>query len=1114
MPYLKHVFRYQEYRRTQFLNTMSKDDLGRHRGGVLYGMKLIPKIGNAIHVDAGALYTPYGTKIFWDVRADDLPSSGVVSLGDLTNTEGDSIWTDVTLRPHIIAVVAELPTDTDTGAQLPIESDSDLAGATPPVTFKAFVASYRQDTARPGFDLFAKHPVELGSPGGPGTWNPVDAGYSDQALRTVDPLVDPITAGAIRGEGAGSAKDAAVKFNQILIGYIIVGGIDGSTPNTVATVNDVWADGITYVPVMNPWQTLQSLLGFDPLMGRTAGLVDGGVADALDPNTGALSQSAVSRKMATGATGFSGAPLGVPRFGTPLATVAGFDPTWSTYRFPNFVRDGDSILETLRRMDYLLRLWMDKTGDQGLIRSAQDGVTGYLSRFSPLDALLYQMDGLDTVTNLNTANWGSDNDLPLNVSSDPFYVAVATVGAGTDIDNHVLKSGVMLHKPSLLDITAMQGAGDSHRQAIRALDWSMFHMLEDVLGVSFKRSYLRLEGPWSAGVMNDWADLPAGLPVDNTGEADVQSGFPLRPTIFVDGAGLPGMVAADFNVYLGTEKIKEAVEAVAKRSSQNAGPNLLKNSIFAKTGPVANPGSPLNWVVDAGTTWQIIPATGGDGTARRFNATLTGTTGRLHQTINLTSNPELLGAILDSGVLSISVSMAQLSAGVVYVGLKLSDVGSADLLAVGGYVKQTGASVSDGYTSFTFALKFPEMRDTAGAATAERGILMAAVKYLSIEVLNLDGAVKVVDIAGAHLGAGMPPLLPMANQDYYEFLSRDGGVDSAMRGPLEMGNQDINDVKDLTVNGFSNIETPVGGMIEFIGAAAPQRWLLCDGSVHVGAAYPLLYALLQSVPGDPFTQAPAGGCVEASFTDALGGGATPGDITGSSLVIGDITSRLAPGSRGYTDVPVIQVVNREGAPPSVQPTFSVTVSPVVLSGGTVTSGGEITAISILTGGSGIRTGAYIEIQNALLSSPLTPALQSLPAGYFRTPDSRGRFALGWGRENRIPGVVSPPYAGNSSGYVETNHVEGQVGGAQNTVGQHRHALLVHAAVGGSAWATPTYGPDQGVAVRTTSGGAYDEKYCLMPANGTPTDGVSGYSGGGVADPRPPYFVTTKIIRAA
>lgn len=795
MPFIKHVFKYQEYRRTQFLNTMAKDDLGRHRGGVLYGMKLIPK-GTSVQVDAGALYTPYGSKIFWDARPADLgPSIGVVDLSAVL-LNGTPVLQNVTDRPIIVAVVAQFPSDMQNAADTPpsIEGSDDLAGAVPPVTFAAYASSYQQDTARPGFNLFSHHPLELAASGVPG-WSVTDAGSSGDDLTTAG--------GPAQRPAATPGSNAAVQINQILIGYIIIGGIVGSTPLDLGT--DVWAPGVTYVPVKNPWQTLQTLLGLDPLMGRTPDLVDGGVAEPLDPTTGALSQVSIARKMATAAS-YSGPPLGVPRFGTTGVGPGGFDQTWSTYRFPNFMRDGDSILDALRRMDYILRLWMDKTGDQGLIRSVQDGAvsgpTTYLKRFESLEGILYQMGGKVTGNNLNTANWGGDNDLPLSIGGDPFAATVATLDGDTVYD-HVLKSGVLTHTPQQLDLTTMEGAGDTHRQAIRALDWSMFHFLKDILGIDIRRSWLRLQGAWTSQALPAWTDLPAGLPVDNTGKPGVQSGFPLRPAIFVSGA-LGGLTAADFNLYLGVDKIKAAVENAERRTSAGASPNLLKNPVFAKGGTVTSPGSPMNWSVDVASTWGLVPNPG-TGEPRRLVATLHD---YCRQYVGLTTNLELLGAILDCGVLSLSVSLAQMSAGeVLYVGLKLLDniapgPGVNDLLTAGGYVRATGTSESDGYTTFTFAVKLPTMRNADGTATAARTTLMSLVRGIGIEIINPDGggSPKSISIAGAHLGAGLPPMLPMANQDYYEFLSRDGGPASKMRGPLEMGNQDINDVKDLHVN--------------------------------------------------------------------------------------------------------------------------------------------------------------------------------------------------------------------------------------------------------------------------------------------------------------------------
>lgn len=803
MTFIKHVFKYQEYRRTQFLNTMTKDDLGRHRGGVLYGMKLIPK-GGAVHVDAGALYTPYGSKIFWDARPSDI-SNGVIDLTAVLY-QGYPVLdiANVVQRPIMVAVVAQFPVDMQTAADTPprIESSDDLAGATPPVTFAAYASSYQKDTARPGFNLFAHHPLELAESGVPG-WSVTDAGSSGDDLTTAG--------GNAQRAAASPGSLAAVQINQVLIGYIIIGGTAAVTPLNIGT--DVWAAGVSYVPVKNPWQTLQSLLGFDPLMGRTGDLVDGGVADALNPANGALSQEAVARKMATGAT-FSGVPLGVPRYGTTSVGPGGFDSTWSTYRFPNFMRDGDSILTALQRMDYLLRLWMDKTGDQGLLRSVQDGLysfpTTYLPRFAPLEGVLHQMGGKVTGNNFNTSNWGANEDLPLN--ADPFAASVATVDGDTIYD-HVLKSGVMTHVPQQLNITTMGIAGDTHRQAIRALDWSMFHFLKDILGLDIRRSWLRLEAPWGGSQpLPAWNDQPAGVPVDNTGRPNVQSGFPMRPTIFVSGS-LGGLVAADFNIYLGAEKIKTAIELMAIRGSSDAGPNLLKNSVFAKQGLVANPGSPTDWVVDGASTWNLVAAPA-VGEARRLVLTLQD---YCRQRIDVSANAMLLGAILDAGVLSVSVSIANMTAAsVLYVGVKLLDAGLVEMVTAGGYVKTTGTSETDGYTTFTFAMKLPLCRTAGGVATTARTTLMAAIKHIGIEIINPDGpgTPKSVSIAGAYLGAGMPSLLPMANRDYYEFLSRDGGLQSAMRGDFYLGLHQAKNAADATtpqdLTTLSQVTTAIG----------------------------------------------------------------------------------------------------------------------------------------------------------------------------------------------------------------------------------------------------------------------------------------------------------------
>jgi hypothetical protein len=316
MPFFKHVFKYGEYRTTQYLNTMSKDDYGRHRGVVLYGMKLIPN-DTAVMIDSGALYTPLGTKIFWDAKAQSVdPAVGIVDLTTL-QYNGNPVLDPLNngARPLVIGIVAQLPEDLATlsAAEPTIESASDLTASVPPITFSAVLMSYRRDSGRPGLNLFPHHPVTMAptadgwSGGGEGTDitnGASDAGFSGKALETAQ--------GAALRPFASPGYNAALQANQILLGYIVLGGTTATTSATIGT--STWAPGILYVPCINPWQSLADLIGTDPLMGRATG-VDGGVADALDSSNGALSQVATGRKSATAGSG--DIPLLVPRFGTP-----------------------------------------------------------------------------------------------------------------------------------------------------------------------------------------------------------------------------------------------------------------------------------------------------------------------------------------------------------------------------------------------------------------------------------------------------------------------------------------------------------------------------------------------------------------------------------------------------------------------------------------------------------------------------------------------------------------------------------------------------------------------------------------------------------------------------
>jgi microcystin-dependent protein len=260
-----------------------------------------------------------------------------------------------------------------------------------------------------------------------------------------------------------------------------------------------------------------------------------------------------------------------------------------------------------------------------------------------------------------------------------------------------------------------------------------------------------------------------------------------------------------------------------------------------------------------------------------------------------------------------------------------------------------------------------------------------------------------------------------------------------MAGPLNFGNQkgqnladpdlaqptEVVNVRTLLNAIATSGASPVGVVMDFVGATAPTGWLVCDGSAYLGTAYPVLYGLL----GTAYREGSAQGAKAASFQQLIAG-ASPGDISGSAIVTGDILARLIDGGIGYTGVPQIVCENTDGGAAVVtQPTFSMTVSGATVDGPNVT-GGTITAVSVLTGGAGIRAGAVLRVQNALAATPTEPALAELPTGYFKVPDLRGRVTVGAGTMSMTPGIIDPPDITKGQDYNATPHDIGDYGGSE------------------------------------------------------------------------------------
>ena len=76
---IKNTLSYGEQRKTLLLNANNKDDYGRHRAHVLYGLTLSGS-GTVVTVAPGAAYTSQGLRIFIEVtggRTVDIGASGI-----------------------------------------------------------------------------------------------------------------------------------------------------------------------------------------------------------------------------------------------------------------------------------------------------------------------------------------------------------------------------------------------------------------------------------------------------------------------------------------------------------------------------------------------------------------------------------------------------------------------------------------------------------------------------------------------------------------------------------------------------------------------------------------------------------------------------------------------------------------------------------------------------------------------------------------------------------------------------------------------------------------------------------------------------------------------------
>jgi hypothetical protein len=630
---IKQTFKYQEQRRTLFLNLANKDNYGRHRGQVLYGMRLVPD-ATAVIIRPGAIHTAYGTKFYFDVTNPSQPINRVdVALLQVAGNGVFDASNDIR-RPMTVAIVAEV--NPETAAVTPeVEDEVDLTANS--IRFRARIVAHSRVDSHPTLNLLPHDPVGMDSAqdGAPSSYDPVQT-YSQYGGAPVVTVTS-------------NPENESLGIHDVILGYIIIGNTPGGgTPAQLETGSGEWAPGVRYVPCANAWESLTDFLGFDPLLGRVSG------ENVTIPAGTALSQTASAF---TNGAGNQTTTYLSPKFGTPRPTGGPATPwnvPWNEYRRPSFLKDGEQLIWQLRRLDYILRLWMDRTGDQTLVSLIQDGSPGGLPYQAALDQILNAFDGSDsTVTNANVITW-SDN----------------AAGSGDNPDNQVTKSGVIAHTQQSSLGTAY---GDTHKAAIDALNIAVRNVLRNILGLGsggrsgVPRATLRDDATWAPGTVSGMsynADSPESLVAQ-------------RPTIVLGAS----------SGYLASDPLYVAIEKVAQRGNQQAVNLLLNPGFLAGTG---------------GTAGWSTTSTGALSTTTLLSGALAAGTvtlnsgGSLWQEVAATD----LDSVLDAGqLLSVSVTV-RVDSGSVRLALRgwnATSGGTLVLEALGQTISTTSGYVTKGF---------------------------------------------------------------------------------------------------------------------------------------------------------------------------------------------------------------------------------------------------------------------------------------------------------------------------------------------------------------------------------------------------------------------------------
>jgi hypothetical protein len=747
---IKHVFKYQEQRRTLYLNLAAKDDFGRHRGQVLYGMTCRPSGSNVI-VGPGAMYTSYGTKFYWDVvTSESSPPKNVI---DISNVKIDTVGvfeaTNNDKRPLVVGIIARI-TPQDPSRQPEIEGEVDIT--TNSIEFVAEVLCHSRVDSHPTYHLDPLDPVEMDD-----TQTQVQA--LGEYIKTWDTEygISPLKAVL-----ANSPSAESLGVNDILLGYLVIGcNSTGAPATTLEGPGGTWEDGVAYVPCRNAWESLTDFLGTDPLLGR----MDVDVVGPSSGNNHAYEQTLATFEVGDGSGGERSTTYRTPKFGTPQVFSASnpWAGDWNEYRLPNFLRDGDSFIWLMRRLDYFLRLWMDRTGDMELISWIQDGTADVeLDLMAPLHQILAKFTGLDNsdnaTRNLNTLSWPDGVPAPNSESL-----------------NHILKSGVAGHVNRGMDVLDKK-YGDSHTAAIAALNWAAWNFLTNFFGVGrggrpgIDRAYMRGETTW-----------------DRTSLGDILAHYndgPLGTLPFVDGTvgaradvNRPVLSGTAITAYLESEPIYDAFSEVAQRASQS-GQNLIRNHCFSFGDNASNAdGDPLAWAGTSVSSWSrsaLIPSLRVHG----INIALA-VSGKLTQTADVP-----VALLRDCNLFSAAMNFRMVS-GTARFGVRGYNGVAAEVFSA---FSQDFSATEWASQGFLFGVSVPE-----------------DVVQLTFEIAAVGGACQ-LEIASTWCGQGTAPANPSLTALPIDFMSTDAGRQSKWRGDQILDNNDVHFGTDYGDDVWSDVE--------------------------------------------------------------------------------------------------------------------------------------------------------------------------------------------------------------------------------------------------------------------------------------------------------------------